>query len=57
MFLMPLYELKDKILLIVMYLLAIASIEILLLAYNIGIIVKLYVAIILILVLFIAFFY
>ena len=48
--------LKDKILLIVMYLLAIASIEILLLAYNIGIIVKLYVAIILILVLFIAFF-
>ena len=47
--------LKDKILLIVMYLLAIASIEILLLAYNIGIIVKLYVAIILILVLFIAF--
>ncbi len=48
--------LKDKILLIVMYLLAIASIEILLLAYNIGIIVKLYVAIILILVLFIALF-
>lgn len=48
--------LKDKILLIVMYLLAIASIEILLLTYNIGIIVKLYVAIILILVLFIAFF-
>ena len=45
---------KDKILLIVSVILALISIEILLLAYNIGIIVKIYIATIIIVVVFIS---
>ena len=48
--------LKDKALLIITVILALVSIEILLLAYNIGILVRVYVAVIIILVIFISIF-